>query len=145
MGTERTTVSPSHSIYSLCELIVFSPQTPQELFNLRHSSLRNVVERIFGVAKRRFRLMVAAPEYSPEVQAKVIPALCALHNFIRIHDPDDLDDQDWQEEIERQYPSPGVDDLRGRIDRAERSRAVARREKISNDMWADYVLRDTPC
>ena len=45
--------------------------------------------------------MVAAPEYSSEVQAKVIPALCALHNFIRIHDPDDLDDQDRQEEVEQ--------------------------------------------
>ena len=85
--------------------------------------------------------MVAAPEYSPEVQAKVIPALCALHNFIRVHDPDDL--EDWQEEIERQQSVPGVGDLRSRIDRAERNRAIARQEKVLNDMWADYMLRDT--
>jgi hypothetical protein len=29
--------------------------------------------------------MVAAPEYSPAVQAKLVPAPCVLHNFIHIH------------------------------------------------------------
>ena len=28
------------------------PENAKELFNLRHSSLRNVIERIFGVLKR---------------------------------------------------------------------------------------------
>ena len=96
------------------------------------------------MAEHGFRLMVAAPEYSSEVQAKVILALCALHNFIQIHDPDDLDDQDRQEEVERRQPVPGTNDLQSRIDQAERCRAVERREKILNDMWADYVLRGTP-
>ena len=86
--------------------------------------------------------MVAAPEYSPEVQAKVVPALCALHNFIRVHDPDDLDDQDWQGEIEQQTPAPSMADLGSRINRAEQDRAIARRNQIAHDMWDDYVLRD---
>lgn len=38
------------------------PTNREELFNLRHSSLRNVVERIFGVTKRRFRIFKIAPE-----------------------------------------------------------------------------------
>jgi hypothetical protein len=87
--------------------------------------------------------MVAAPEYSPEVQAKVIPALCALHNFIRVHDPDDLDDKDLQEEIERRPPVLSAADLKNRVNQAERNRAIAKREKIANDMWNDYVLRGT--
>jgi hypothetical protein len=29
----------------------------KELFNLRHSSLRNVVERIFGVLKRQWQIL----------------------------------------------------------------------------------------
>ena len=33
------------------------PENAKELFNLRHSSLRNAVERIFGVDKRRFKIM----------------------------------------------------------------------------------------
>jgi hypothetical protein len=36
-------------------LHVISPATPRELYNLRHAVGRNVVERIFGVLKRRFR------------------------------------------------------------------------------------------
>ena len=84
--------------------------------------------------------MVAAPEYSPEVQAKMVPALCALHNFIQIHDPDDLDGQDWQEEIERQPLVPSAADLRSRVSQAERDHAAAKREKIACDMWNDYVL-----
>ena len=35
-----------------------------ELFNLRHASLRNAVERISGTVKRRFQILDAAPEYS---------------------------------------------------------------------------------
>ena len=88
--------------------------------------------------------MVAAPEYSPEVQAKVVLALCALHNFIRVHDPDDLDDQDREEEIERRPPMPTTADLRNRVNQAERDRATARRDKIARDMWEEYVLRATP-
>jgi len=87
--------------------------------------------------------MVATPEYSPEVQAKVVLALCALHNFIRVHDPDDLDDRDWQEEIERRPPMPSTADLRSRVNQAERDRAIAKREKIAHEMWNDYVLRGT--
>jgi len=87
--------------------------------------------------------MVAAPEYSPEVQSKVVLALCALHNFIRVHDPDDLDDQDWQEEIERRPPVPTAADLGRRVNQAERDRAIAKQKQIADDMWVDYVLRGT--
>ena len=34
------------------------PQNKEELFNLRHSSLRNAIERIFGVIKKRFPILV---------------------------------------------------------------------------------------
>ena len=33
------------------------PQNAKELFNLRHASLRNIIERCFGVFKRRFRIL----------------------------------------------------------------------------------------
>ena len=44
------------------------PANKEELFNLRHSSLRNAIERIFGVYKRRFQCFDSAPEFSPSVQ-----------------------------------------------------------------------------
>ena len=85
--------------------------------------------------------MVATPEYSLEIQAKVILALCALHNFIRVHDPDDLDDQDWQQEVEQQPPTSSVADLKNRVNRAERDHTILRQEKIAGDMWNDYLSR----
>jgi hypothetical protein len=62
------------------------PKTPEELFNLRHSRLRNVIERIFGVAKRQFPILISSPECSYEVQAKIVAAAGAIHNFLCIHD-----------------------------------------------------------
>ena len=55
--------------------------------------------------------MVTAPEYTLQVQSKVVLALFALHNFIQVHDPDDLNDQDWEGEIERRPPVPATADL----------------------------------
>jgi len=39
------------------------PENKEELFNLRHAQLRNIIERIFGILKRRFRILRTPPEY----------------------------------------------------------------------------------
>ena len=39
------------------------PQTPQELFNLRHAQLRNHVERIIGVVKMPFQILKCASHH----------------------------------------------------------------------------------
>ena len=59
----------------------------EELFDLWHAQARNVVERIFGVLKRQFRILLICPEYDPKIQARIVSALCATHNFICIHNP----------------------------------------------------------
>jgi hypothetical protein len=61
------------------------PENAKELFNLRHSSLRNAIERTFGVLKRKFKILRTAPEYSIETQIDIILALTALFNFTPIH------------------------------------------------------------
>jgi DDE superfamily endonuclease len=60
------------------------PNTKEELFNLRYSSLCNVIERIFGVLKRRFKCLATPPEYAFDIQVNLVFALTALYNFIRI-------------------------------------------------------------
>lgn len=40
------------------------PENSKELFNLRHASLRNVIERIFGVVKRKYQILQTPSEYS---------------------------------------------------------------------------------
>ena len=70
------------------------PSTYQELFNLRHSSLRNAIKRIFSILKRRFKILNTLPEYSIDIQVKLILALIALYNFIRIHVYKDVFEED---------------------------------------------------
>lgn len=58
------------------------PTTKEELFNLRHSSLRNAGEYIFGVMKRRFEIFERPPEYTLQTQIQLVFVVTALHNFI---------------------------------------------------------------
>ncbi|KAL0413824.1 UNVERIFIED_CONTAM: hypothetical protein Sradi_1584100 [Sesamum radiatum] len=60
-----------------------SPQNPEELFNLRHSSARNVIERTFGLLKARWGILRSSSYYPIKVQNRIIMACCLLHNFIR--------------------------------------------------------------
>ncbi|EGN91538.1 hypothetical protein SERLA73DRAFT_67224, partial [Serpula lacrymans var. lacrymans S7.3] len=71
---------------------IFRPRNHCKYFNLPHA--QNIVEQIFGVLKCRFDLLNSAPEYNMDIQAKIPPALCVIHNFIRIYDPSDIDDFD---------------------------------------------------
>lgn len=63
------------------------PQNKEELFNLRHSKLRNVIERSFGVVKKRFGLLaeMGRHQYPFEIQVKLVQCMFMVHNFIRVH------------------------------------------------------------
>ncbi|KAL1349288.1 hypothetical protein AAHE18_07G145900 [Arachis hypogaea] len=63
----------------------------QELFNYRHSSLRNVTEKCFGVLKAKFPILKLMPNYLVTRQTLTPSACCTIHNFIRLeHDVDNL-------------------------------------------------------
>jgi hypothetical protein len=53
------------------------------MFNFLHSSIRNVIERSFGVLKQKWRILKDIPSYPPTTQKHIIMACLALHNFIR--------------------------------------------------------------
>ena len=59
------------------------PENSKELFNLRHASLRNVVERIFGVLKRKYQILRTPSEYSVYTQTRIILACTCLYNWVR--------------------------------------------------------------
>jgi hypothetical protein len=42
-----------------------------------------VIERIFGVVKRKYQILRTASEYSLDTQTRVILACCTLHNYVR--------------------------------------------------------------
>lgn len=124
----------------------------EELFNLRHAQARNVIERIFGVVKKRFRALQWGLEYKHDKNLQnIIPsALIAIHNFIRYYDPNEgklpgfeeplADPGDDTGDIE----AYGVTQLQPTTVAQHQSAAAARRavddrrDQIAQAMWDSY-------
>ncbi|KAL5702596.1 hypothetical protein ACHQM5_027797 [Ranunculus cassubicifolius] len=126
------------------------PRTAKEQFNYAHSSLRNVIERCFGVLKARFPILKFMPPYSLRKQRNIVIAACAIHNFIRKHkledelfrkygnedliiEDSDSDDSDDDDDLGPSYLSA---DAR----RRGQQQMIAVRDGIRNGMAAYYQL-----
>ncbi|KAL7598542.1 uncharacterized protein LOC111904800 [Lactuca sativa] len=98
--------------YHLKEYSMRGPQNSKELFNLRHASLRNTIERAFGVLKRRFPI-------------------------IRNEDRDiNLEDEVMQEILN----GPQEQDHHNSTETDEGNRMAEQlRNSIANEMWANYL------
>jgi DDE superfamily endonuclease len=59
--------------------------SPEDLFNHKHAQLRNIVEKTFGVVKKKFKILHFMRPYDYKRQCKIVIACCILHNFIRKH------------------------------------------------------------
>ncbi|XP_068634738.1 protein ALP1-like [Aristolochia californica] len=66
------------------------PTDERELFNRRHSSLQNTIERIFGALKAHFKILKDVPPFDFDVQVNIVFVCCILHNYISIKDYMDL-------------------------------------------------------
>ena len=119
-----------------------APQNSKELFNLRHSSKRNLAERTIGVTKAKFAILQRMQPYSFDDQIAIVECCFILHNYIRetnlsdrdflaaaVYDDDESDDDDDNDDD---------DDDRGNVNRAA---ANAMRDALANQMWADYQLQ----
>jgi hypothetical protein len=123
------------------------PQNKEELFNLRHAQLRNVVERIFGTLKRRFRILRSPPEYPYTTQVKLVFALTALHNFIRLNN-DNVELGTWKRNWTQEEDEDEDDDMEtvGYGNRPEGEQEIGAeqmselREGIAEHMWRDYNM-----
>lgn len=112
---------------------------------MRHASARNVIERIFGVLKRRFRILDCPPQYDMNIQALIPPALAALHNFIRKYDPDEIEMYHDEDELEVELqmgarPEPVGELGTGYVTQQETVRANERRDRIAGAMWEQYQV-----
>jgi DDE superfamily endonuclease len=107
------------------------PQNAKELFNLRHASLRNVIERTFGVLKGRFAILQKPPRrYNIRTQVHLVYALTAVHNFMNLHGCDPEDDV-------ADEPSETEEDQDDQSEVGDAS-MNARRDEIAQLMWEDY-------
>ena len=107
---------------------------------MRHASARNIIERIFGILKKRFRILMLSPHFSLDAQARIPAALAALHNFIHTHDtqegdiPDDTAvSRDDNPEYQGQ-PIISIEGHQGQLTMNMREM----RDRIAQDMWEDY-------
>ena len=126
----------------------------REVFNYTHSSLRNCIERTFGVWKARFKILKGINNYLMDKQ-KMIPVACAvLHNFIRLLDAGDplLEeyssdcvpvrgnvgencDDEGDDGIHESGPSIGPQQ-----DESRRGSMNQLRDRIADDMWGRYQI-----
>jgi hypothetical protein len=98
-----------------------------------------VIERIFGVIKRKYKILNTPPEYSIDTQSDLILGIAALHNFCRGLDGSKVDDYitELEGEIEDNEDTIIVD--QGASIRDSESRAMElKRDQIAEKMWLDY-------
>ena len=71
-----------------------------------------------------------------DYQARIPAALAAIHNFIRIHDPDELAGFIDTDDTERGFFTGDL--AEGQTRMAEKRRANTRRDGIAAEMWVLY-------
>ena len=125
--------------YHLKEYSARGPQNAKELFNHRHASLRIVIQRTFGVLKKRFPIIAngTEPSYSFDTMVDVVLACCILHNFLMGVDIDELliaevDKELLQRDIDRSQPIS-----QQQRDEDYRQGAILR-DNIASEMWNAY-------
>ncbi|XP_071694010.1 uncharacterized protein [Rutidosis leptorrhynchoides] len=123
--------------YHLKEYSSHSPENPKELFNLRHASLRNAIERAFGVLKKRFPIIrsTTEPFYSCETQSDVFLACCILHNFLLEVDRVKAIEDKVVRKVLNARPDGHLCSQSDIDDRGEQIRNT-----IATEMWNQYLL-----
>jgi hypothetical protein len=111
------------------------PENSKELFNLRHASLRNVIERIFGVIKRKYQILNTPSEYSIDTQTLIIISCTALHNWVRLIEGKEADfwldtESNVTRDIEPVVAYPESSTSSKKMDQF--------RDQLAEQMWIDY-------
>ncbi|THU87688.1 hypothetical protein K435DRAFT_624395, partial [Dendrothele bispora CBS 962.96] len=116
-----------------------------------HAQARNVIERIFGVIKHRWRILVLPAQFNMSIQARIPAALAALHNFIMDNNADNFI-PDFRADQDAMDPNPGAhveaDDIpfahpqgnlaQGFVTEEEYQEALKRRDDIAQAIWEQY-------
>ena len=117
------------------------PKTSNELFNHRHASLRNTIERIFGIFKSRFTIFKIAPPFPYDTQAELVLACAGLHNFLRKECRSDEfpEEQDNEGSSSSPIPVNEEDNFEPVFETQEEQREHANqwRDAIAANMWND--------
>ncbi|PSR88066.1 Nuclease [Actinidia chinensis var. chinensis] len=115
------------------------PRNAKELFNHRHSSLRNAIQKSFEVLKTRFPILRVAPQYAFHIQRDIVIAACVLHNLIRREERNDwlfaVAEGSTVEEL------PDFDDQPDLLSPIQEETVYSLRESIATAMWNDFISK----
>ncbi|KAL3747530.1 hypothetical protein ACJRO7_016338 [Eucalyptus globulus] len=118
------------------------PTTARELFNYRHSSLRNVIERSFAALKNRFFILRHMPSFALRKQAHIVIACCVIHNYIR--DQDRMD-RNFSLYGDPMYLAEPMQDNLANIQLTEEGNQInTLRKTIANKMARDNNMPEIP-
>ncbi|XP_022883522.1 uncharacterized protein LOC111400340 [Olea europaea var. sylvestris] len=115
----------------------------EELFNYRHSSCRNIIERCIEVLKARFPILKLITNYQLSRQRQIPTECCAINNFIRQeHALDKLFVQYSEENMVFQdIPESSQDQEVINFDANQTAQMGQVRDQIATQMWNDYSRR----
>jgi hypothetical protein len=113
-----------------------APENAHEIFNKRHSQLRNCIERAFGVVKARFPILKLMPSFQFDTQVSITQCCFAIHNFIRKH-------MTYEDDYFRmEFGNDEIDE--NDIDEIDQTLRASKqceswRDNIANAMWQDSI------
>ncbi|XP_020256410.1 protein ALP1-like [Asparagus officinalis] len=90
-----------------------TPTNYKELFNLRHSSARNTIERAFGVLKKRWTILRTTSFFDKKTQVRIINACFILHNFVR---DKNMEENDLLREVDEELENTNTFDSDNEVD-----------------------------
>lgn len=108
------------------------PQAPEERHNLRHASLRNIIVRIFGVFKGKFRILIKPLRNSNETQTHLIMGLVALYNIFRSRETIEEDERDATAKY-------GAEKVESKAVNHGSKQMESLPKEITIDMWEQYT------
>ncbi|XP_057797373.1 uncharacterized protein LOC131013316 [Salvia miltiorrhiza] len=114
------------------------PQNKEELFNLKHSKARNIIERALGILKMRWGILRSTTFYPIKIQNRLIMAAFLINNFIRTEIAIDPIEQ----EFDTMTRLNGANDVEHEdfVDTVESSpQWNAQREDLVESMWQQYM------
>ncbi|XP_011688300.1 PREDICTED: putative nuclease HARBI1 [Wasmannia auropunctata] len=98
----------------------------QTRYNDKLSSIRNIIERAFGLLKGKFRKLKYLDIADFELGNKIIAAACTLHNFIINRDRINVDFEDYLEDfLHEEEENENVEEI---------SEAVQKRLRLVNEI-----------
>lgn len=124
------------------------PETPEELYNLRHSQARIIVEKALGRHKNTFRILTSRPWFPTSTQVKILYATAALMNWIIDYsdaetfpssEDFEIDENLHIDELAAPQAQEPLSAFRlDELDGSDEGGMAMLRRKISCDMWEQY-------